>query len=62
MERDTASGALRLPLPGGAQIWLTDAEQVRRLIEVCDAAGVRRIALWYVGQEDPALWAMLRAR
>ena len=62
IERDTASGAMRSRLPAGAQIWLTDAEQIARLVEVCETAGVRRIALWYVGQEDPALWAVLRRR
>jgi spore germination protein YaaH len=60
MARDSASGALRALLPTGAQIWVTDAPQIRQLLEVCDAAGVRRIALWYVGQEDPAVWQVLR--
>jgi spore germination protein YaaH len=62
MERDSASGALHVRLPSGGQIWMTDGDQVQRLVQMSESLGVRRIALWYVGQEDPAMWSSLSRR
>ena len=58
LERDSASGSLHARAPAG-EVWVTDAEQVRRLVGVVRAAGVNRVAFWYLGQEDPALWPLL---
>ena len=54
--RDSATGFLKGSLPGGGEVWVTDAELLSRLVEVVERQGVRRFALWYVGQEDPAVW------
>ena len=55
--RDSATGSLKAALPGGGQVWVTDAELLRALLEVVEQHGVHRVALWYVGQEDPAVWS-----
>jgi spore germination protein YaaH len=62
LRRDSATGSLQARLSSGGQVWVTDAIQLERLLEVAKEAGVRRVALWYIGQEDPAVWPLLRAR
>ena len=59
--RDSASGTLRARVDSG-EVWVTDAVVVRRLLEEARRAGVRRVAFWHMGQEDPAVWRMLGAR
>ena len=54
--RDSATGSLRGAIPNGGEVWVTDAELLARLIAVVERQGVRRFALWYVGQEDPSIW------
>ncbi len=54
--RDRATGSLRGDLPGGGEVWITDAMLLRQLISAVERHGVYRVALWYVGQEDPAVW------
>ena len=54
--RDSATGSLRASLPAGGQVWITDAVLLRSLMSVVERQGVNRIALWYIGQEDPAIW------
>lgn len=61
LTRDDASGTLRAPLGEGA-VWVTDAGLVERLLAEVRRAGVRRVAFWYVGQEDPAVWPLLQRR
>lgn len=61
LTRDSASATLRAPLGDGA-VWVTDAGLVERLLAEVSRAGVRRVAFWYVGQEDPAVWPLLRRR
>ena len=54
--RDSATGSLRATVAGGGQVWVTDAHLLRDLLSVTERHGVHRVALWYVGQEDPAVW------
>jgi hypothetical protein len=37
-------------------IWVTDAALLERLVAESKALGVRRFAMWRLGQEDPAIW------
>lgn len=39
------------------ELWVSDAVLADTLARAVRAAGVRRIALWRLGLEDPALWA-----
>ena len=61
LERDSATATLRATLPDGDEIWVTDADLLARLFEVVREAGVTRVALWHLGQEDPAAWSVIRA-
>lgn len=54
--RDKASQTLRRTATTGAEVWLTDAILLGTLVEASKAQGVRRFALWRLGQEDPAIW------
>jgi hypothetical protein len=44
---------------GAWEIWVTDAELLSKLAHDAERAGVNRIALWRIGQEDPAIWRAL---
>jgi spore germination protein YaaH len=46
--------------PGVWELWMTDAELLRVLVDQVTGLGVRRIALWRLGQEDPDVWRVLR--
>ena len=56
LTRDSATGSLKGVIPNGGQVWVTDADLLAQLIEVVERQSVHRFALWYVGQEDPAIW------
>ncbi len=56
LTRDAASGMLHFVRPDSAQGWVGDAEQLRTLERTVDAAGVRRVAIWRLGLEDPRIW------
>ena len=60
LARDSATGTLRARGPSG-EVWVTDAPLVGRLLEEVRGARVGRVAFWYLGQEDPALWPLLDA-
>jgi spore germination protein YaaH len=60
LARDSATGTLRGTVPGAGEIWVTDASLFERLIGTVTAKGVERVALWYIGQEDPNIWSFLR--
>jgi len=62
LTRDSASGSLRASLATGGEIWVTDRDLLRRLLQTVERAGVRRVALWHLGQEDPGVWATLKKR
>lgn len=54
--RDRASRTLRASAPGSWEMWVTDAELVRALVRDARSVGVRKFAVWRMGQEDPAIW------
>ena len=60
--RDSATGSLRGALRSGGEVWVTDATLLGRLVSVAERNGVKRFALWYIGQEDPAVWQAVLAR
>jgi spore germination protein YaaH len=59
LERDAGSSTLRAVKPGDWEIWVTDAELLATLWRQAAEAGVRRMALWRIGQEDPGIWRSL---
>ena len=59
LQRDRASQTLRAASRGQWDLWVTDAGLLRTLVLQTEAAGVRRFALWRLGQEDPAIWSSL---
>jgi len=58
--RDPSSGSLHAVQPGVWELWMADAELLRVLVDQVTGLGVSRIALWRLGQEDPAVWRTLR--
>ena len=61
--RDSASGSLRLQLGvTGGDVWLADGPLVAQLSLDARALGVRTVALWRLGLEDPAVWTAVGAR
>jgi len=59
LARDPSSTSLHAVQPGVWELWMTDAELIRVLVDQATALGVGRIALWRLGQEDPAVWRLL---
>ena len=57
--RDAKSKTLRAVKPGDWEIWITDAELLASLQRAATSMGVRHIALWRSGAEDPATWRAL---
>ena len=57
LERDPATRTVRAAVPGSWEMWVTDAGLLRVLVRDAQAAGIRRFALWRMGQEDPAVWS-----
>lgn len=62
IQRDSASGSLRLRMDRGGEAWLPDAVVVGQMLEDVKALQVPRVALWRLGLEDPALWTVLGQR
>ena len=60
LRRDPTTKTLTASKPGSWELWVTDAALLRGLLNDAAAAGVRRAALWRLGQEDPGLWQILR--
>lgn len=59
LARDDSTGWLRGTTAAGAQVWVSDAVVIGRLARDAAALGVGRVALWRLGQEDPAIWSSL---
>ena len=59
LERHTASATLTARADGAGELWIADAELLRELLVVVKASGVRRVALWRLGTEDPEVWRLL---
>jgi spore germination protein YaaH len=56
LRRDEHSGTLKGVKPGAWEIWVTDADLLSTLVREVKETGVTRVALWRIGQEDPAIW------
>lgn len=57
--RDPVTQTLTATLPGRWEIWVSDADLLRALVREVEAVGVGRVALWRLGQEDPAVWRVI---
>lgn len=62
LARDAGTGTLRATKPGAWDMWVSDAPLLASLVRRAEAAGVRRFALWRLGQEDPAVWSEVVSR
>lgn len=60
--RDTLSGSLKLSLGDSGTIWLADGPLLAQYLQDARALGVRTVALWRLGLEDPAIWTVLGVR
>ena len=60
LARDPSSTSLHAIQPNAWELWMTDAELLRVLVDQVTDLGVNRVALWRLGQEDPSIWRMLR--
>ena len=61
--RDPASGNAHFAYaPGGRahQVWFVDAKAFGAQARISAALGVRGVALWRLGLEDPAIWSLPR--
>lgn len=56
LTRDTTSGMLHIGRADSVDVWVSDAPLLATLTGLVKRAGVRRIALWRLGLEDPAIW------
>jgi spore germination protein YaaH len=54
--RDPVTRTMRAVKPGDWELWVADADLMRTLVGDARAAGVRRFAVWRMGQEDSAVW------
>jgi cellulose synthase/poly-beta-1,6-N-acetylglucosamine synthase-like glycosyltransferase/peptidoglycan/xylan/chitin deacetylase (PgdA/CDA1 family)/spore germination protein YaaH len=62
---DSASGNSRLSYDEQGQrhdIWLADAATAHNQIATLNQLGVRSVALWRMGSEDPSLWSLFGRR
>lgn len=59
LERDGSTSTLRAarPAPDAWELWVSDARLLDELRRVVAELGVRRIAYWRLGLEDPGLWS-----
>ena len=62
LARDPATFTMTAASPGAWELWATDAPLVERLMADARALGVRRVAFWRLGLEDPAVWTGPLAR
>ena len=60
LQRDAATATLRATSPGAWDMWVSDAGLIDALMRTVRAQGVETIALWRLGQEDPAVWTVLK--
>ena len=59
VRRDSATATLRATSAGAWDLWVSDAGLIEALIREVRAQNVATIALWRLGQEDPAIWGIL---
>ncbi|MCS7464419.1 LysM peptidoglycan-binding domain-containing protein [Paenibacillus doosanensis] len=41
------------------EVWFENAQSIRVKMDLADRLGIRGIALWRLGMEDPAIWTMM---
>jgi len=58
LSRDPVSRSLHAS-GAGWELWVSDAVALRELVRAGEQLGVRRFALWRLGQEDSAVWKSL---
>jgi spore germination protein YaaH len=59
LQRDASTSTLRATSAGAWDLWVSDAGLIDVLMREVRAQGVGTIALWRLGQEDPAVWGVL---
>ena len=59
LRRDSSTATLRATSAGAWDLWVSDAGLIEALIREVRAQNVGTIALWRLGQEDPAIWGIL---
>jgi spore germination protein YaaH len=59
LQRDASTSTLRATSAGAWDLWVSDAGLIEALMREVRAQGVGTIALWRLGQEDPAVWGVL---
>lgn len=59
-ERDEHSGELKKQLPDG-EAWMADAQTSQAKLAMAQELGLRGVAMWVLGQEDPRTWMVLDA-
>jgi len=59
LQRGASTSTLRATSPGAWDLWVSDAGLIDALMREVRAQGVGTIALWRLGQEDPAVWGVL---
>lgn len=57
LTRDESSATLRARAPGRGEIWVNDAELIAGILRDARRLGVRKFALYGLGDEDPAIWS-----
>lgn len=60
LTRDLQTSTLKATRPNEWELWVTDATLLQELMRDASTAGVRRVSLWRLGQEDPAVWSSIR--
>lgn len=54
--RDPVTRTLRAVRPGEWEMWVADGGLMQALVSDARAAGIRRFAVWRMGQEDDVVW------
>jgi len=62
LTRDPETSTLKATRSNEWELWVTDATLLQNLMRDASAAGVKRVSLWRLGQEDPAIWKSLPER
>jgi spore germination protein YaaH len=57
--RDHSSETLHATSQEGWELWVSDREQLDKLVRDARQLGVRSFALWRLGLEDPAVWDLI---
>jgi spore germination protein YaaH len=60
-QRDENTQELTLSAPGGGEVWMPDAATAVPKLQIARELGLRGIAMWVLGSEDPATWKAFQA-